>query len=124
MGVETVEASRYEVTTHERWLSPPRSPTIVGSAVETIVWSSAARNMPSMSAAKTVHSARPWSRPSSAMLPPRRARELGLGQRRRRQRARRLGPQSVEQEAEIAAPVFRREGGRRLDHATGRPEDE
>ena len=47
------------MTTHERWLRPPRSPTIVGSAVETIVWSSAARNMPSISAAKTVVSARP-----------------------------------------------------------------
>ncbi len=52
IGVDTVDASRYAVTTHERWFSPPRSPTIVGSAVATIVWSSAARNMPSMSAAK------------------------------------------------------------------------
>src|SRR5438067_5144052 len=124
MGVETVDASRYDVTTQERWLRPPRSPTIVGSAVETIVWSSAARNMPSMSAAKTVQSARPWSRPSSAMLPPRRPRELGLGQRRRRQRARRLGAEPVKQEAEVPAPVVRRDGGRRLDHAAVRPEDE
>jgi hypothetical protein len=52
-GVEIVDASRYEVTTHDRWFSPPRSPTMVGRAVETIVWSSAARNMPSISAAKT-----------------------------------------------------------------------
>src|SRR3989442_983612 len=59
MGVETVAASRYEVTTQERWLRPPRSPTIVGSAVETIVWSSAARNMPSISAPNTVLRARP-----------------------------------------------------------------
>ena len=29
-----VEASRYAVTTHERCWSPPRSPTIVGSAVD------------------------------------------------------------------------------------------
>ena len=63
-GVETVAASRYDVTTHERWLRPPRSPTIVGSAVETIVWSSAARNIPSISATNTVVSARPVSRPS------------------------------------------------------------
>ena len=31
---------------------PPRSPTIVGSAVETIVWSSAARRSTSISAMK------------------------------------------------------------------------
>ena len=36
-GVTIVEASKYAVTTHERCLTPPRSPTIVGSAVETIV---------------------------------------------------------------------------------------
>ena len=47
------------MTTHDRWLSPPSSPTIVGRAVETIVWSSAARNMPSISAAKIGASARP-----------------------------------------------------------------
>ena len=35
------------MTTHERWLRPCRSPAIVGSAVETIVWSSDARNIPS-----------------------------------------------------------------------------
>ena len=33
-GPVTVDASRYAVTTHERWLRPPRSPTIVGSAVD------------------------------------------------------------------------------------------
>ena len=32
------------------WEPPLRSPTIVGSAVDTIVWSSAASSMPSMSA--------------------------------------------------------------------------
>src|SRR6185437_6174010 len=68
MGVETVDASRYEVTTQERWLSPPRSPTIVGSATETIVWSSAARNMPSISAMKTVRRAVPVSLPSSSII--------------------------------------------------------
>ena len=67
-GVETVEASRYEVTTHERWLRPPRSPTMVGKAVETIVWSRAARNMPSMSATKTVRSARPVSGASATAI--------------------------------------------------------
>src|SRR5438445_746991 len=35
----------YDVTTHERWFSPPRSPTIVGSAVDTMVWSSAASTL-------------------------------------------------------------------------------
>ena len=47
-----VEASRYAVTTHERCWSPPRSPTIVGSAVATIVWSSDASRMTSISAPK------------------------------------------------------------------------
>ena len=45
-----VEARRYAVTTHERWFNPCRSPAMVGSAVDTIVWSSDARNMPSISA--------------------------------------------------------------------------
>src|SRR4051794_21062319 len=75
-GVDAVDASRYEVTTQERWLRPPRSPTIVGSAVETIVWSSAARNIPSIRAPKTVHSGRPVSRPFSAAAT--RPRTLGL----------------------------------------------
>ena len=41
------------MTTQERWFRPPSSPTIVGSAVATIVWSSAASSMASMSATKT-----------------------------------------------------------------------
>src|SRR3954449_5214944 len=48
-GVTTVTARRYAVTTQERCWSPPSSPTIVGSAVETIVWSSDASSMTSMS---------------------------------------------------------------------------
>ena len=36
------------MTTQEMWLRPPRSPTIVGSAVETIVWSSAAISITSI----------------------------------------------------------------------------
>ena len=47
-NVELVEASRYAVTTQERWFNPPRSPTMVGSAVATIVWSSAASIIPSI----------------------------------------------------------------------------
>ena len=47
-GTETVEASRYAVTTHDMCSNPWRSVTMRGSAVATIVWSSAARNMPSM----------------------------------------------------------------------------
>src|SRR4051794_8142292 len=48
-GVTTVTARRYAVTTQERCCRPPSSPTIVGSAVETIVWSSDASSMTSMS---------------------------------------------------------------------------
>ncbi len=40
------------MTTQERCDSPPRSPTIVGSAVDTIVWSSEASSSTSISAAK------------------------------------------------------------------------
>jgi len=46
-GVEMVDASRYAVTTQDRCDSPCRSPAIVGNAVATIVWSSAASSMPS-----------------------------------------------------------------------------
>ena len=48
--VVAVEASMYAVTTQDRWDRPPRSLTIVGSAVDTIVWSSAASSIASMSA--------------------------------------------------------------------------
>src|SRR3954447_16768750 len=44
-----VAASRYAVTTQERCSRPPRSPTIVGSAVETIVWPSEASSITSIS---------------------------------------------------------------------------
>lgn len=46
--VATVSASRYEVTTHDMWAAPPRSATMVGRAVPTMVWSSAASRTPSM----------------------------------------------------------------------------
>ncbi len=52
-GVTAVWASRYAVTTQEMWFSPPRSPTIVGSAVDTIVESSAAISITSTSPEKT-----------------------------------------------------------------------
>jgi hypothetical protein len=51
--VVIVEASRYAVTTHDSCWIPPRLPTIVGRAVETIVESSDASSMTSISAAKT-----------------------------------------------------------------------
>ena len=46
-GIVTVAPSRYAVTTQESWSIPPSSPTIVGSAVETIVWSSEASSIAS-----------------------------------------------------------------------------
>src|SRR5437868_7569215 len=58
-GVEAVEASRYAVTTHDRWLSPPRSLTIVGRAVDTIVWSSAASSIANMSALRMTYRSLP-----------------------------------------------------------------
>src|ERR1043165_2919426 len=53
MGVTIVCASRYAVTTHEMWASPPNSPTIVGNAVATIVESRASKSITSNSPPKT-----------------------------------------------------------------------
>ena len=50
--VAMVWVSRYAVTTQLMCSAPPRSPTIVGSAVATIVPSSAARSIPPMISAK------------------------------------------------------------------------
>ena len=47
----TVEPSMYAVNTHEYCESPPRSDTTRGSAVATIVWSSAARSSVTISPA-------------------------------------------------------------------------
>jgi hypothetical protein len=49
-GVATALVMRYEVTTHDSSLSAWKSRAMVGSAVETMVWSSAARSIVSMSA--------------------------------------------------------------------------
>ncbi len=46
------------MTTHEMCSSPPSSPTIVGSAVDTIVWSSDASSITSISPLTTSHSDR------------------------------------------------------------------
>ena len=51
-AVAIVSASRYAVTTQDRWVAPPRSPTMVGNAVPTIVWSSAASSMPNAMTSK------------------------------------------------------------------------
>ena len=62
--VAIVSASRYDDTTHEMCPAPPRSPTIVGSAVDTMVWSSAESNMPS-STVRNTRFIRRRSRPES-----------------------------------------------------------
>src|ERR1700722_217687 len=49
IGVEAVLASRYAVMTHDSRLLWWKSPTIVGRAVDTMVWSSEARNIPIIS---------------------------------------------------------------------------
>ena len=46
-GVVMVDASTYAVTTQDRWATPPRSPTMRGSAVPTMSWSSMASMMAS-----------------------------------------------------------------------------
>src|SRR3954462_4752787 len=48
----SVVASRYAVVIHAMCETPPRSPTMVGIAVETIVWSRAAMSMPASRAPK------------------------------------------------------------------------
>ena len=60
--VDTVSASMYAVTTQLTWPAPPRSPTMVGSAVDTIVWSSADSSRPSMIVTNTTFI---WTRDSS-----------------------------------------------------------
>src|ERR1035437_8966673 len=57
-GVEPVVASRWAVITQAMCEPPFRSPTIVGSAVETIVWSSAASDIPSIRAPRMSRIAR------------------------------------------------------------------
>ncbi|GHE97690.1 hypothetical protein GCM10017786_33080 [Amycolatopsis deserti] len=56
------------MTTHDRWFAPPRSATMVGRAVETIVWSSAASSIPSMIAATMVFRARLLVTPRTLVL--------------------------------------------------------
>src|SRR6516162_3928414 len=57
-GVVTVEASTYEVTTQDRCVTPPRSPTILGSAVETTSWSSMASMIASSSPGRMMSTSR------------------------------------------------------------------
>ncbi len=52
-GRVTVTASRYPEKSQEKTEKPPRSPTICGTAVETMVASSAARAIASIRAATT-----------------------------------------------------------------------
>src|SRR5688500_10900421 len=50
----SVVASRYAVVIHAMWETPPSSPTMVGIAVDTMVWSRAAMSMPASRAPKIV----------------------------------------------------------------------
>src|SRR4051794_27233618 len=54
IGVEAVEASRVAETTQDSCSWPPSSPTMVGSAVATMVWDRAATSIPSISPVSTV----------------------------------------------------------------------
>ena len=65
-GVDTVVASRYAVITQAMCDPPLRSPTIVGSAVDTMVWSSAASSMPSIRA-PMIRKIRRWLSPVIAL---------------------------------------------------------
>jgi hypothetical protein len=61
-----VDASRYAVTTQESFEMPPRSPTIVGKAVDTIVWSRDASSNTSSRAPKIRRTRCGCSRPAGA----------------------------------------------------------
>ena len=67
-GVVTVEASTYAVTTQDRWVTPPRSPTILGSAVETTSWSSMASMIASSSPGRMISTSRRTPVPSAPPL--------------------------------------------------------
>src|SRR5215203_3216789 len=58
MGTVTVDATRYAVTIQERSSNARRSATMPGSAVATIVWSSAASSVASMIPAYAASTAR------------------------------------------------------------------
>ena len=64
----TVAASRYAVTTQESWSRPPSSPTIVGRAVDTIVWSSEASSIASSSPENVSSTRRRSGRVGSAVV--------------------------------------------------------
>lgn len=51
--VDTVSVSRYAVTTHDMGAAPPRSDTIVGDAVSTIVRSRAVGSVPGLIVTKS-----------------------------------------------------------------------
>ncbi|WP_245927212.1 hypothetical protein [Nocardioides silvaticus] len=54
IGVDAVEVNKVADTTQASWSWPPSSPTMVGSAVATIVWDRAATSIPNMSPTRTV----------------------------------------------------------------------
>lgn len=64
MGMTMVLVSTYPVVTHSIWSTPPSSPTMVGSAVETMVWSSEPMTMATSSAVNTAVTF-PWESISS-----------------------------------------------------------
>ena len=54
-----VPATRYDTTTHDTRSTLPSEAAIAGRAVETMVWSTTARNIGSMMDGKTVRNRRP-----------------------------------------------------------------
>src|SRR4051794_36530891 len=78
-GTVTVEVTRYAVTTQDKSRKPCRSVTISGSAVATIVWSSAASRVASMIALKATISSRRLTPSIYEGWGPRRRHEKGPG---------------------------------------------
>ena len=116
------------MTTHERCWIPPRSPTIVGSAVETIVWSSAASSRTRTSAEKITRMRRCCSvmrrRPFPVVAVAQRldrGLELRLGERPCHLRRRGSGPHPVEQDPQVTPPGVWSDLGGRLEDRRERP---
>lgn len=70
MGVEAAVARVYAVTTQDRWAMPPRSPTMVGIAVPTIMLSSIARSIAIIRAISTTRVLRCFGPASGAPAAP------------------------------------------------------
>src|SRR3954453_3377082 len=67
MGITMVVASRYAVVIQAWFSTPPSLPTIVGIAVETMVWSRLESSIPAISAEKMIQMRR-WGSSNGSVV--------------------------------------------------------